>query len=123
MLKNIKGDGFKNNPLRQVYEKEVSELAKLGDDLLSQGKSTEEVAQILNQARRDLGIKYKDMTPQPLRDYIYEINQQRYGDPLGPTYDALLKKKTFEQIIESSSKYNPNIDVLLSGFEQWLRGQ
>lgn len=123
MLKNIKGDGFKNNPLRQVYEKEVSELAKLGDDLLSQGKSTEEVAQILNQARRDLGIKYKDMTPQPLRDYIYEINQQRYGDPLGPTYDALLKKKIFEQIIESSSKYNPNIDVLLSGFEQWLRGQ
>jgi hypothetical protein len=74
--------------------------------------------------RRDLGIKYKDMTPQPLRDYIYEINQGRYQDPLGPTFEAMLKdKKTFEQIIDSASRYNPNIDGLLSGFEQWLRGQ
>ena len=123
MLKNIKGDGFKNNPLRQAYEKEVSELAKLGGDLLAQGKSTEEVAQILNQARRDLGIKYKDMTPQPLRDYIYEINKGRYGDPLGPKLEDLLESKTYEEIIKSSSKYNPNIDKLLSGFEEWLRGQ
>jgi len=47
----------------------------------------EQVARTLNQARRDLGIKYKNATPQPLRNYIYEVNMERYTDKLGPTYD------------------------------------
>ena len=47
----------------------------------------------MNQARRDLGIKYKNATPQPLRDYIYEVNMRRYGDKLDPTYDYLIKVK------------------------------
>lgn len=83
------------------------------------------MAKILNQARRDLGIKYKNMTPQPLRDYIYEINMKRYnGDKLGPTYDALKKAgKSDMDIINSASRPNINIDKLLSGFEEWLRGQ
>jgi hypothetical protein len=73
--------------------------------------------------KRDLGIKYKDMTLQPLRDYIYEVNLGRYKDPLVPTFEQLVENKTFEQIIDSSSRSNPDIDGLLSGFEQWLRGQ
>ena len=63
------------------------------------------------------------MTPQPLRDYIYEINLERYGDPLGPSLEQLLKTKSPSQIIESASRPNTDIDNLLSGFEQWLRGQ
>lgn len=78
----------------------------------------------MHQARRDLGVKYKDLTPQPLRDYIYELNMGRYGDPLGPSFDRLLKEgKTFEDIINSSSKYNSDINKLLSRFEEWLRRQ
>ena len=124
IVKDLKGDGFKNNLLRQSYETEVKGLADLRDDLLKQGLSKEEVAKQLNQARRDLGIKYKDMTPQPLRDYIYEVNQGRYGDPLGPTFDDLIESgKSVEQIIKSSSKYNSDVDKLLSGFEDWLRRQ
>jgi hypothetical protein len=112
IVADLKGDGYKNNPLRQAYEKEVADLAKLGDELLSQGMSKEEVARTLNQMRRDFGIEYKDMTPQPLRDYIYEWNKLRYdGDPLGPTADYYLKQgRSFKQIIESASKYNPDIE-------------
>ena len=93
--------------------------------MLQGGMPEEQVARTLNQARRDLGVKYKDMTPQPLRDYIYEINMNRYdGDKLGPTYEYLKRiEKTDIEIIESSSKPNSNIDELLSGFEKWLRGQ
>ena len=46
-------------------------------------------ARILTEERRQLGIKYKDLTPDPLREYAYEINRQRYRDPLGPTYEYL----------------------------------
>jgi hypothetical protein len=73
--------------------------------------------------RRDLGVKYKDATPQPLRNYIYEVNQARYGDPLGPLFEDLAKRRTPDQIIGSSSRSNPDIDNLLSGFEEWLRRQ
>jgi hypothetical protein len=124
ILNNLKGDGYKNNPLRQAYESEVAGLKAYGDELLSSGMSEEKVAQALNQARRDLGIKYKNATPQPLRDYIYEINRGRYGDELGPTYDYLIGKgKNDIDIINSSSRPNSNIDSLLSGFEEWLRRQ
>ncbi|MCM1205041.1 MAG: hypothetical protein NC300_12940 [Bacteroidales bacterium] len=125
ILNNIKGDGFKNNPLRQAYENEVVGLKSYGEELLASGMPEEQVARTLNQARRNLGVKYKDMTPQPLRDYIYEINMERYeGDKLGPTYDYLIKNgKSNKDIIDSSSRPNVNIDKLLSGFEEWLRRQ
>ena len=125
ILDNLRGDGFKNNPLRQAYENEVAGLKEYGEELLESGMSEEQVARTLNKARRDLGIKYKNATPQPLRDYIYEINMKRYGDILGPTYDWLVNTKgaTNIEIIDSSSRPNLDIDKLLSGFEEWLRGQ
>lgn len=74
--------------------------------------SEEQVVRTLNQARRDLGIKYKNATPQPLRDYIYEVNMGRYGDKLGSTYDWLVSEKcsTNMEIINASSRPNSNID-------------
>ena len=50
---------------------------------------------------------------------------KRYGDILGPTYDWLVNTKgaTNIEIIDSSSRPNLDIDKLLSGFEEWLRGQ
>jgi hypothetical protein len=124
ILRNIRGKGFKNNPLRVEYETKVMGLKQVGDDLLKAGYSEEVVARMLYQMRRDLGIKYKDMTPQPLRDYIYEFNINRYGDPLGPTFEYLMKKgKSFREIIDSASSPNKKIDELLSGFEDWLKIQ
>lgn len=125
IIDNLQGDGFKTNPLRMSYEQEVADLSSYSEELMRGGYSVEETAQIVNQARRDLGIKYKNMTPQPLRDYIYEINMNRYGDKLGPTYDYLsnVKMKTDLEIIYSSSTPNSNIDKLLGGFEDWLRKQ
>lgn len=125
ILEELRGDGFANNPLRQAYESEVTGLKSYGEELLSSGMSEEDVARTLNQARRDLGIKYKDMTPQPLRDYIYEINLGRYGDELGPTYEWMVNEKGASNmdIIRSASTPNSDIDRLLLGFEEWLRRQ
>lgn len=94
-----------------------------GEELLAGGKSLEEVARTLWQARRDLGIKYKDMTPELLREYIYKINLNRYGDKLGPSFEYFTDKlgKSFQEIIDSSSKPNSDIDKFLEGFEEWLR--
>ncbi len=37
IINSLKGDGFKNNPLRQVYENEVAGLKAYGEELLASG--------------------------------------------------------------------------------------
>jgi hypothetical protein len=91
--------------LRQLYTDEVAGLEKAGQDLLASGKSEAEVAKILHQMRRDLGVKYKEMTPSDLLEYIYKFNEARYGDKLGPTFELLKQQgKTDAQIIASASR-------------------
>lgn len=119
------GTDFKNNPLRIAYENEVRNLANRARELRDRGLSPEEMARLLYQARRDLGVKYKDVTPWPLRDYIYDVNQKRYGDPLGPSFASLVNKYSgdYERIIQSAQRPNPDINKLLAGFRNWLSEQ
>ncbi|MFF4219382.1 FG-GAP-like repeat-containing protein [Streptomyces nondiastaticus] len=97
------GDG--PPPLRQAYINEVEALSQQAASMRAAGASPETIARTLHQARRDLGVKYKDLTPEPLRSEIYQRNLQKYGDKLGPTIDWLRAKgKTWEQIIESATR-------------------
>ena len=125
VLEELRGSGFKDNPLRMEYEDEVRKLADRAEELLGQGYSGEEVSRMMWQMRRDLGELYKDATPEPLRSYIYYINEGRYEDRLGMSYEALFRKYDgdFAQMIAASTHPNSDIDGLLAGFEEWLRGQ
>jgi hypothetical protein len=77
-----------------------------------------------NQARRQLGVEYKDLTPGPMKDYIYEINLERYNDPLGPTVEYLINLgRTYTDIIKSAGRSNPDVDALLGKFGEWLKKQ
>ena len=117
------GSSIKNHPLRQAYEEEVLNLKNIADDLRTQNKNATEIAQVLHQTRREIGIKYKDMTPSPLIDFIHYRNINEYGDPLGPTYNDMIRTRTPEQIINSASRPNTNIDKLIPDFREWLRSQ
>ena len=120
------GTSYKANPLRQAYESEVNGLADIANTLKSQGKNPEEIARTVSQARRDLGVKYKNATPPTLRDFIYERNMATYnGDQLGPTFDWLMNKYNgnFDDIISAGCRPNPNVDTLLGGFKTWLNGK
>jgi hypothetical protein len=117
------GSNIRNNPLRQEYEGKVAALSSHADKI-KPDMSIDELADLArqaNQARRDLGVQYKDLTPAPLLDYIKEVNQARYGDPLGPTVDTLVNNgRTYTDIIKSAARPNPDIDKLLGGFGDWL---
>ncbi|NQX67319.1 cell wall-binding protein [Paenibacillus alba] len=84
--------------------------------------SDETIARTLYQTRRDLGVKYKDLTPEELRNYIYEVNTNRYGDPLGPSFESLVEKYNgdYSKIIEKAASPNEDVDKLLEGFKKWL---
>ena len=119
------GENIKNNPLRQAYESEVAGLRSKMTQMEAGGSTPEEIARAMWQARRDLGVKYKDLTPKPLRDYIYQVNQGRYGDPLGPSFERLMAKYggDFGRISDASTRPNPNVDGLLAKFKDWLLQQ
>jgi hypothetical protein len=91
-------------PLREAYVNEVRGLRAKGERLLAEGQSPEQVAKTLNSDRRALGIKYKDLTPKPLLEKIYQRNLEKYGDRLGPTIDWLRSRGyTWKQIIDRAS--------------------
>jgi len=69
------------------------------------GSSPETIARTLHAERRALGVRYKDMTPEQLRQQIYQRNMEKYGDPLGPSVEWLRARgKSWEDIIESASR-------------------
>ena len=114
-------DGLKTNPLRIEYEEKVRGLAALRASLLADGHSVEETARILHERRRALGLKYKEAAPPLFCEYIYDMTERKYGDPLGPTYEMLRKRKTPEQIMESASRTIQDLSdrLTVDGFKEW----
>jgi hypothetical protein len=119
------GTNIKKNPLRVEYEQKVSALSIYADRIRPDMTTAElrDLAYEANEARRQLGIQYKNVTPEPLKDFIYEVNVTRYHDPLGPTVEYFVKKRglDYEDIIRSASRPNPDIDVFLGKFGEWLK--
>ncbi|PXV84108.1 hypothetical protein C8E03_1361, partial [Lachnotalea glycerini] len=124
VIKEI-GDSIKKNPLRQEYENAVKSLSDYEAQLRAQGLSEKSIAKSMYQVRRDLGVKYKDLTPELLRKYIYEVNEARYGDPLGGSFEFFENKYkgNYSKIIEASKRPNADVDKLLSKFKEWLDTQ
>ncbi|MFZ6775050.1 hypothetical protein ACO0LB_20325, partial [Undibacterium sp. SXout7W] len=91
-------------PLRQAYVDEVRALEEVSLNARAAGATAEDTARMVSQMRRDLGIKYKNLTPPDELEKIYARNLEKYGDQLGPTIDYMRKVqgKTWEQIIEKS---------------------
>jgi len=120
------GSDIKNHPLRQAYEMEVAGLKEEAEIMKKAGVNGEEVARKMWERRREIGVKYKNLTPEPLRDYIYEVNSERYKDPLGPSFESLIKSaekkmvEPYSTIIESSARPNSDVNGLLSKFGEWL---
>ncbi|HBV14810.1 RHS repeat-associated core domain-containing protein [Chryseobacterium carnipullorum] len=91
--------------LRAAYESEVSGLSSMANKMMANGSSSEEIARTLHGLRRELGIKYKSLTPDEMLEKIYQRNIQKYGDKLGPTIDYLRQQgKSWDDIIDSATR-------------------
>ena len=91
--------------LRDEYEAAVRALAARAEALLGQGASPEAVARALHADRLALAVDYKRRTPEPLRARIYARTETKYGNPSGPTIEALIAQgKSWEQIIAGATR-------------------
>jgi len=122
-LNSLREYGLKTNPLRLEYEEKVRELSALRDSLFAKGESRETIARILHECRRELGRVYKEAAPPLFREYILYATEKKYGDPLGPDFESLKKRKSIEDIIESAARPIENLDnrLTIEGFEEWFR--
>ncbi|WP_343292993.1 hypothetical protein AAHN93_14785 [Vandammella animalimorsus] len=93
------------HPLRQAYIDEVNALKAKADEMLKSGVDKETVAREMHASRRELGVKYKNLTPEDMLERIYQRNIERYGDKLGPSIEWLRNKgKSWGDIIESATR-------------------
>ena len=117
--------GLKESDLRRAYEEKVAALRAREPELRAAGKSDEEIARTLHEARRELGRQYKLAAPPLLREYIYAATAKKYGDPLGPTFEMLCQRKTYRQIIASASRPIADLDerLTMEGFRAWYAGR
>lgn len=91
--------------LRDSYEQAVRALANKADDLRGRGADLETIARTLHADRLALAIEYKQLTPEPLRTQIYARTKAKYGNPSGPTIEALIAQgKSWEQIIDGATR-------------------
>lgn len=91
--------------LRYMYETKVRALSGLVPEMRAEGYSDEAIARTLHLKRRQLGITYKGATPEYLRNQIKTRNQEKYGDPLGPSIEYLRGKGlSWEDIINKASE-------------------
>lgn len=117
----IQASGLKDSALRREYERKVQELHGMPAVLLAEGKTEEQIARTMHETRRELGRQYKLAAPPLLREYIYAATAAKYGDPLGPSFDALRRTKSCRQIIESAARPIEDLDdrLTLDGFRTW----
>lgn len=91
--------------LRQSYVREVTQLSEVREVMQKNGHTEEEIARTLHKLRRDLGEKYKNLTPSENREIIYSRNLKKYGDKLGPTIEWLRAQgQSWDAIAESASR-------------------
>ncbi len=121
-LNSLGETGIKGSRLRREYEEKVHALAKLAEELAREGLGEEQIARALHEKRRALGADYKKAAPPLLRAYIYYRTAKKYGDPLGPNYEALRKTKTDAEIIASASRPIRDLDERISpeDFARWF---
>jgi hypothetical protein len=104
--------------VRHCYNYEVKGLWKMEQQMIDRGLDTEAIARAMNQARRELGIKYKDLTSPEARVKIYGRNQDIYEDELGPTVDWLRNKgRSWGEIIESAKRPDSDTTRAIAGIE------
>lgn len=114
------GRQWEDCAIRVYYNELVSSIAANNQTLQSEGKSAEERAHAAYDIRHNARLTARammasDAAVQALRDR----DQEKYGNPEGPTFDDLVKKNqskglagndVFEEIIKSSQRTDESVN-------------
>jgi hypothetical protein len=113
--------------IRNEYNSDMAKITNTISEMKAAGKTSEEIATVAHGMRRESGIKGKELTPEEIRNFIFDRNIERYGDPLGPTLEksvesaiskGLVGDEIWERVIETSVKPNQELNDFIKSLEE-----
>lgn len=97
-----------DDDVRSRYEAAVLALGVRVTSLRDEGTPSETIARAVHAERRRLTIKFRALTPEPLRSQINDRTRAVYGDSRGPTIETLrMRGKSWDDIIDSATHPGP----------------
>lgn len=91
--------------IRLAYVQDVEKISEIADWLRAAGYTDKQVAIHAYKLRKKILSNYRKLTPQPILQFIYARNHQKYQNDFGATIEYLKAQgKTWEEIIASASR-------------------
>lgn len=103
---------------RVAYHEQFSEMYRMIEDMLGQGKNVEEIARAVSAKRNEIRLASYDGDPEGLAK-VKKSNLDTYGNENGPTADSLYEKYgSWQTVIEKSLSSNPGMDACLGLYDE-----
>ena len=104
---------------RIAYHQSLEAMYDLLDEMLAEGKSTEEIARAISTKRNEIRIASYENDPEGLAD-LKERNLTQYGHEEGPLPDELYEKYcSWETVIAKSFSTNSGMDACLGLYDDY----
>ena len=109
----------KGRKQREEYHVSISELYRMIEEMLHEGKNVEEIARAVSRRRNELRLEaYGDDTKNLMR--AKKSNLETYGHENGPTADSLYKKYgSWQTVLEKALSSNPGMDACLGLYDEY----
>ena len=105
--------------LRQAYHDSMSELYRMIEDMLHEGKDVETIARAVSQRRNELRLESQADNPEALA-LTKKSNLETYGNEMGPTADQLYEKYgSWQTVLEKALSTNAGMDACLGFYDEY----
>jgi len=105
--------------LRQAYHDSMSELYRMIEDMLHEGKDVETIARAVSQRRNELRLESEADNPEALA-LTKKSNLETYGNEMGPTADQLYEKYgSWQTVLEKALSTNAGMDACLGFYDEY----
>ncbi len=104
---------------REAYHESMSELYRMIEDMLHQGKNVEQIARAVSQRRNELRLEAHADDPEGLA-LVKQSNLDTYGDENGPSADSLYEKYgSWQTVLEKALSTNMGMDACLGLYDDY----
>ena len=104
---------------RQEYHDSMSELYRMIEDMLHEGKNVETIARAVSQRRNELRLESEADNPEALA-LTKKSNLETYGNEMGPTADQLYEKYgSWQTVLEKALGTNAGMDACLGFYDEY----
>ncbi len=104
---------------RAAYHEEMSQLYRLIEEMLGQGRNVEEIARAVSAKRNEIRLASYEGDPEGLAK-VKQSNLDTYGNENGPTADSLYEKYgSWQTVLEKALSSNAGMDACLGLYDEY----